>query len=569
MNESLRTTSQESKLTLRGEKKTATRFFTERASRSLSSRLAFSAFAVARWFRGRVSDLCRPFALGGTNEKMHDESGSNTKRLSILGLVGLVICVAASLFATGLRIRNLQPFRDPTGYVATYNTGGDIDESNTFFQQLGTNGRTCATCHQTDQAFGLDIAHVRQLFLETKGEDPLFAPIDGANCPTGKKGNAADHSLLLQNGLIRIPLTLPANPEFQIAVVSDPYGCAITTDSVSGRPIVSVYRRPLPTASLRFLSTVMFDGRETVSLLNNEQTFDANLKTDLTQQALDAVITHTQPSTTPTDHQLAEIVNFELGLFTAQIADDKAGPLYLYGAQGGPLALQAQAYYPGINDSLGGDPHGLNFNPNVFGIFTAWTGAQDSQGPPDSRGEGKARASIAAGEQLFNKAPLKITAVRGLNDNPALGNPEVIQGTCTTCHDAPNVGDHSFPLPLDIATSHSAEHETNRIIAAGLAELSPAKVPVFLITNCPDPQNPGKTLEFYTTDPGKGLVSGKCVDVNRGKGPILHGLAARAPYFHNGAAANLNQLVNFYNQRFQMQLTEQQKKDLIAFLNSL
>ena len=76
-------------------------------------------------------------------------------------------------------------------------------------------------------------------------------------------------------------------------------------------------------------------------------------------------------------------------------------------------------------------------------------------------------------------------------------------------------------------------------------------------------------MKFYTSDPGKGLVSGKCGELNRIKGPILRGLAGRAPYFHNGAAANLEQLVNFYNLRFQMQLTEQQKKDLVAFLNSL
>jgi len=489
--------------------------------------------------------------------------------VAVLGFVGLALCAGVSLFATGSHIRNLQPFRDPTGYVATYNTGGDIDENTTFFQQLGTNGRTCATCHQVSQAFGLDLAHVQQLFLQTKGEDPLFAPIDGANCPSSKQGNVADHSLLLHNGLIRIPITLPASPEFQISVVSDPYGCAITTDPVTGRPIISVYRRPLPTASLRFLSAVMFDGRETVSLLNNEQTFDANLRADLKQQALDATLTHAQATTNPTDHQLAEIVNFELGLFTAQIADDKAGLLFQYGARGGPVILQSQYYYPGINDSLGGDPHGLNFSPDVFNIFAAWSAAPGTQSPPPPETEVQARASIAAGEVIFNTAPLRITAVRGLNDNSSLGNPEVIEGTCTTCHDSPNVGNHSFPLPLDIATSHSAKYETNRIISAGLAELSPPDVPVYLITNCPDPTNPGKTLRFYTTDPGKGLVSGRCIDVNRGKGPILHGLAARAPYFHNGSAANLNQLVNFYNQRFQMKLTEQRKQDLVAFLNSL
>ena len=64
-------------------------------------------------------------------------------------------------------------------------------------------------------------------------------------------------------------------------------------------------------------------------------------------------------------------------------------------------------------------------------------------------------------------------------------------------------------------------------------------------------------------------MTGQCADVGRGKGPILRGLAARAPYFHNGAAADLNQLVNFYNLRFRMNLTDKQKHDLIAFLNSL
>jgi len=111
--------------------------------------------------------------------------------------------------------------------------------------------------------------------------------------------------------------------------------------------------------------------------------------------------------------------------------------------------------------------------------------------------------------------------------------------------------------------------ETNPAIVAGLQQLSPSDMPVFQITGCPDPQNPGHTLTFYTSDPGKGLLTGQCSDVNRGKGPILRGLAARAPYFHNGSAANLSELVEFYNFRFQMNLSNQQKHDLIAFLNSL
>ena len=65
------------------------------------------------------------------------------------------------------------------------------------------------------------------------------------------------------------------------------------------------------------------------------------------------------------------------------------------------------------------------------------------------------------------------------------------------------------------------------------------------------------------------LISGKCADLGRIKGPILRGLAARAPFFHNGAAGTLDQVVEFYNLRFGMGLTSREKADLVAFLRSL
>ena len=74
---------------------------------------------------------------------------------------------------------------------------------------------------------------------------------------------------------------------------------------------------------------------------------------------------------------------------------------------------------------------------------------------------------------------------------------------------------------------------------------------------------------FVVTDPGRALISGKCADIGKLKGPILRGLAARAPYFHNGSAATLLDVVEFYNQRFNLSFTEQQKSDLVAFLKTL
>lgn len=460
---------------------------------------------------------------------------------------------------------------DPTGIIGTLDINGPVDGTGAFFQSLGTNGRSCATCHVAAQAMGLSAAGARARFVATSGEDPLFASVDGANCPNARPGKAVDHSLLLKHGLIRIFLPLPANAEFTVSVVYDPYGCAMVPDPDGGPTIVSVYRRPLPTANLGFLSTIMFDGRETHAALNQAQSFAANLVTDLTQQALDAVTIHAQAGQAPSGAQLSDIVGFELGLFSAQIRDEQAGSLRADGALGGTRNLAAQPYYPGINDSLGADPSGAAFNPASMTLFSAWLNLSGDASDPREQDQVAARRAIAAGEQLFNTAPVHISNVRGLNDNAALGKPNSFTGTCTTCHDAPNVGNHSLPLPLDIGTSHSllpgAESDPN--IAAALAELSLPDVPVYLISGCANPFGAGEPVSFYTTDPGKALISGLCSDFNRGKGPILRGLAARAPYFHNGAAADLHELVNFYNQRFQMNLSERQKQDLIAFLNSL
>ncbi len=460
----------------------------------------------------------------------------------------------------------LQTFSDATGVLGVANVNGATDTSNPFFQSLGTNGRSCASCHVASQGMSFSPASARARFAESGGRDPLFAEIDGANCRGAATGDAAAHSLILKNGLIRVGLTPPATAEFTISVVHDPYGCAITPDPVTGQQVVSVYRRPLPATNLRFLSAVMFDGRETVAPLTSGQSFAANLDADLSHQAVDATLGHAQAAQAPSSAQVSQIVSFELGLFTAQAIDSHAGRLSIARADGGPMYLSAQGYFPGINDSLGKDPTGAPFNPDAMTIFSAWL-KQD-----ELDAVGAARAAIARGEALFNTFPITIRNVRGLNDNPAIDSPDSFVGHCTSCHDTPNVGNHSFPLPLDIGTAHSSMPgmETDPAIAAGVAELSMPDLPIYLIQGCTNPfAANGEPESFYTTDPGKALISGKCADFNRIKGPILRGLAARAPYFHNGAAATLGEAVNFYNQRFNMGLTDQQKADLVAFLNSL
>ena len=160
---------------------------------------------------------------------------------------------------------------------------------------------------------------------------------------------------------------------------------------------------------------------------------------------------------------------------------------------------------------------------------------------------------------MFNTHPLTITGVAGLND--ALGAP-FINGTCTTCHDTPNVGNHSRPVPLDIGTSPRRRTNPMRASSRPSGSLSAPDLPVYRV-DCVSGPRAGTVR--YTSDPGRALISGKCADIERIKGPILRGLAARAPFFHNGAAGTLGQVVEFYNARFAMGLTEREKADWWRF----
>jgi cytochrome c peroxidase len=72
-----------------------------------------------------------------------------------------------------------------------------------------------------------------------------------------------------------------------------------------------------------------------------------------------------------------------------------------------------------------------------------------------------------------------------------------------------------------------------------------------------------------TTDPGRALITGRWKDIGKFKGPVLRALASRPPYFHDGSASDLGAVIDFYNTRFNAHFTDQEKSDLIAFLNAL
>jgi hypothetical protein len=415
-----------------------------------------------------------------------------------------------------------------TGIGRTLTPTGSIDTDNLFFRSIGINGRACVSCHVASQGWTVTPEGLRERFERTGGLDPVFRTNDGSVSPLADistvEARRNAYSMLLRKGLIRIGIGIPDGAEFELAAVDDPYGYASAAE-------LSLFRRPLPSANLDFLSGVMWDGRETLAGMTIRQ--------DLAHQSNGATQGHAQRPDPITDGQREEIVAFETGLFFAQALDFGAGRLDRDGARGGPEALSTTPFYLGINDTLGADPTGKPFDPEAMTIFAAWDGLGGS--PLDV-----ARAAVARGEALFNHKLIEVAGVRGLND--ALGVP-VIHGTCTTCHNTPEVGNHSVALPLDLGLTDASRRTPD--------------MPLYTLRN----KATGATIQ--TTDPGRALISGKWKDVNRFKGPILRGLAARAPYFHNGFAATLPEVVDFYDSRFAIGFTAQEKSDLVAFLRAL
>lgn len=455
-------------------------------------------------------------------------------------------CLPAAAASAGVLGNNI-PFPNASGFAATYSTAHSIDLDNPFFKSLGSNGRSCVSCHQPADGWTVTPEHVRERFEASGGTDPIFRTNDGATSPNADvstvQARRDAYRMLLTKGLIRVGIGIPAHAEFELVGVDDPYGYASAAE-------LSLFRRPLPSTNLRFLSTVMWDGRETFAdpfsldcIFGTSKCF-ASIHFDLSDQSNGATLGHAQAASPLTDAQREAIVGLESSLYTAQAFDGDAGELSARRALGGPENLSRQEFHFGTNDVVSGDYRtGAAFDPVAFRLYDAWN-------TPDSgmeAGRDAARRAVARGEALFDGKTIMIRGVKGLNDD--LGVP-VVKGTCTTCHDSPGVGDHSIPAPLDIGLTDASRRTPD--------------MPLYTLRHT---QAPFETVQ--TTDPGRALITGKWTDVGRFKGPVLRGLAARAPYFHNGSAASLRAVVDFYNDRFAIGLTDAEKADLVAFLGAL
>jgi cytochrome c peroxidase len=131
-------------------------------------------------------------------------------------------------------------------------------------------------------------------------------------------------------------------------------------------------------------------------------------------------------------------------------------------------------------------------------------------------------------------------------------NQPTIVGTCTTCHDTPNIGTNSLGNQFNTSVAEAT---------GNVGSNNPFSVCTFT--------NNATGEVIAVADPGLGLLTGKWADIGKFKVPSLCGMAARAPFFHNGMGTATLRVLQLYDKRFNIGFTTQDQTDLVNFLNAL
>lgn len=186
----------------------------------------------------------------------------------------------------------------------------------------------------------------------------------------------------------------------------------------------------------------------------------------------------------------------------------------------------AQLIVPGVGrlDSGGarGGPEALSTmakSQGRFDLYDAWI----DHGNPRRR-------QIARGQEIFNS-----TNVNGRS--------------CNSCHNSANNGTNFNDLMFDVRTASAAVRTPD--------------LPLYTFRN----RTTGEIRQL--TDAGRGQITGLWTDLGRFKTPTLRALAARAPYFHNGIAPTIEDVVRHYEIHMGFVYTDQERADLVAFLKAL
>ncbi len=453
-------------------------------------------------------------------------------------------------------------FENPLGRLGILNLDGPVEtKGHPFFEAVGSNGRACVTCHQPSNAMSVSVEGIRERWRATQGRDPIFAAVDGSNNPSLPQEQASSHSLLLNRGLFRVGMAWPpkdVTPEFAIEVVSDPTG--VNRDAKyglrSGQPTVSVFRRPRPAANLKYilapdgvfnikLGVLLEKDPETGAPVSMNMMADARAGT-LKIQAESAYRDHQEGHVGLAREQLQRIIAYESQVYMAQEWDKQAGSLV---ETDGPKSLGPA--------NMAGEKAGVlnSAKTPVFDFFEDWAKT------PKADRQAEFRKSVARGNDIFLNRQFWVRNVTHIN-TVGLGNPA--KRSCAVCHNARMSGQDRAPAWVDLGTTNYPTWTEAKVWSEA------AELPVFKVT-CKAEARPHPFLGrvIYTSDPGRALVTGVCADVGAITMGQFRGLAARAPYFANGSAKDLRELVDYYDRRFDMRLTGEEKQDLINFLGVL
>jgi cytochrome c peroxidase len=155
---------------------------------------------------------------------------------------------------------------------------------------------------------------------------------------------------------------------------------------------------------------------------------------------------------------------------------------------------------------------------------------------------------------VFRERTFLISDSAGINSPMGFGNP--VRNSCVFCHNMSQMGNDVAPGQVDLGTTTEP-----------FADPQP-HLPLFRIT-CTGEPHPHYGAVIYTHDPGFALTTGRCADVGKITLQSMRALAARAPYFSNGTARDLHAVIDYYDRRYHIGYTEQEKADLVNLMSVL
>lgn len=418
-----------------------------------------------------------------------------------------------------------------------------------------TNGRACATCHPENEHTALSPASVAARLAQNPS-DPLFHPIDAddpsAPVPTYRH---------LLKGLVRITLSLPANVD-----LIDASGQVVTPPART----ISVWRGVPTVENTAYTAAFLYDGRAAT----------------LQQQALGALRDHSQIRTAVGNGEQNLIADYEKTIFSSDRAKSVADQI----EAGVPIASIAdpEASMPLTAEQARGR---IVYNRACTGCHGTATD--------------NVITNRAAHDQLFfqlrSDGNLVFQNVQGVGLTPAPNphpNDEFLNVGFGFASYRGQIGQFpAFNADVDLPR-YRLRFYADATRAVPVTDLPPIPVTASGQPFDPNPAvnpqtgapivGPNRAPQWWSTDPGRCLITGDPADFEAFDVPQLRGVAFTAPYMHDNSHATLADVINTYSRDIlpvipalglprvsppespggpAESLTPQQKSDLLAFLS--